>query len=41
VYEVEPLAIFKVFEAHSHYMIGEENWEEVAQFVYRWLNSSG
>ncbi len=30
-------AKFKVFKSHSHYMIGEENWEEVAQYAYEWL----
>ncbi len=33
-------ATFKVFKDHSHYLIGEDNWEEVAQFSYDWLGSS-
>lgn len=34
------VAIFKEFENHSHWLIGEENWEEVADYVKRWIENS-
>jgi esterase/lipase len=29
---------FKMFEGRGHYICGEENWEEVATYVYNWIN---
>lgn len=29
---------FKMFEGRSHYICGEENWEEVANYVYNWIS---
>jgi len=28
---------FKSFEGRSHYICGEEGWEEVAEYVYNWI----
>ncbi|TWI97551.1 alpha-beta hydrolase superfamily lysophospholipase [Mucilaginibacter frigoritolerans] len=29
---------FKEFKGRSHYIVGEPNWQEVAGYVYNWLN---
>ncbi|MEM7117122.1 MAG: alpha/beta hydrolase [Chloroflexota bacterium] len=29
---------FKEFENRGHYICGDKNWEEVADYVYQWLN---
>jgi alpha-beta hydrolase superfamily lysophospholipase len=31
---------FKEFPGRTHFIIGQENWEEVAQFVYDWLEKN-
>jgi non-heme chloroperoxidase len=32
-------ADFKQFEGHSHWLLGEEGWEEVAGYVLSWLEN--
>jgi len=29
---------FKMFEGRGHYICGDDNWEEVATYVYNWIN---
>ena len=31
----------KVFEGRSHFICGEKGWEEVAEFIYQWINKNG
>ncbi len=33
------VATFKEFETHSHWLIGEDNWETVAAYVLTWLEN--
>jgi pimeloyl-ACP methyl ester carboxylesterase len=30
---------FKEFKGRGHYIVGESNWQEVAGYVYNWLNN--
>lgn len=30
---------FRQFEGRSHFIVGEKNWEEVAEYVLNWINS--
>jgi len=32
------ISTYKEFENHAHWVIGEPRWEEIAQFVFDWLN---
>jgi pimeloyl-ACP methyl ester carboxylesterase len=32
------VSTYKEFENHAHYVIGEQNWENIAEFIYEWLN---
>jgi len=29
---------FKVFAGRTHYICGQENWQEVAAYIYNWIN---
>lgn len=33
----ERTADFKEFESHSHWLIGEDGWEDIAAFVLEWI----
>ncbi|MCJ7797835.1 MAG: alpha/beta hydrolase [Thermoleophilia bacterium] len=35
------VADFKEFAARTHFIIGQKGWEEVADFVFAWLNDKG
>lgn len=32
------IADFKEFSGRTHYICGQKNWQEVAAFIYNWLN---
>jgi hypothetical protein len=41
-YEKSPsVTDFKEFAARTHFIIGQKGWEEVADFVFAWLNDKG
>ncbi len=29
---------FKIFENRGHYICGDKNWKEVAEYIYNWIN---
>jgi pimeloyl-ACP methyl ester carboxylesterase len=35
----QSVTVFKEFPGRTHYIIGQKNWEEVADFVAKWLKS--
>ncbi|MFI5304934.1 MAG: alpha/beta hydrolase [Nitrospiria bacterium] len=32
---------FRAFEGRTHFIIGQKNWEEVADYILSWLNKTG
>ncbi len=35
------VSTYKKFSNHSHWVVGEEGWEEIAQYIEDWLISQG
>jgi alpha-beta hydrolase superfamily lysophospholipase len=35
----ESVTDFREFPGRSHYICGERGWEEVAEFIYNWLEN--
>jgi non-heme chloroperoxidase len=33
------VSTYKEFKGHSHWVVGEPGWEDIAQYIYDWLNS--
>ena len=33
------VSTYKEFEGHSHWVVGEPGWEDIAQYIYDWLQS--
>ena len=33
------VSTYKEFEGHSHWVVGEPGWEDIAQYIYDWLHS--
>ena len=36
--DTKSITEFKEFKGRGHFICGEPNWEEVAEYVYQWLN---
>lgn len=36
----KPLSTYKSFENHAHWVIAEPGWQEIADYVYEWLEST-
>ncbi len=34
----QSVSIYKEFENHAHYLIGEQGWENIAEFIYVWID---
>lgn len=34
------VSTYKEFENHAHWVVGEPGWEEIAAFVFEWLNQA-
>ncbi|MDO8310910.1 MAG: hypothetical protein Q7T25_03110, partial [Sideroxyarcus sp.] len=32
---------FKEFAGRTHFIVGQKNWEEVADYIYAWLDKQG
>jgi alpha-beta hydrolase superfamily lysophospholipase len=35
------VTLFKEFPGRTHYIVGQKNWEEVANYILSWLNETG
>jgi alpha-beta hydrolase superfamily lysophospholipase len=35
------VTVFKEFPGRTHFIIGQKNWEEVANYILAWLNDNG
>jgi pimeloyl-ACP methyl ester carboxylesterase len=35
----DAVSTYKEFKGHSHWVVGEPGWEDVAQYIYDWLHS--